>query len=43
VEVAPIDQRDLDRRAPQLADGLEASEASSDDDDAVTGWGVHAR
>jgi hypothetical protein len=35
MEVAAVDERDLDRRTPQLRDRLEASEASADDDDAV--------
>ena len=35
VEVAPVDQRDLDRRARAARDGLKAAEAAADDDDAV--------
>jgi hypothetical protein len=35
VEVAPVDQRDVDRGAPQRLDGLEAAEAAADHDDAV--------
>ena len=36
VEVAPVDQRDLDRRAAQLRDGLQPAEAAADHDHAVT-------
>jgi hypothetical protein len=32
VEVAAIDERDLNRRAPETADGLKTAEASPDDD-----------
>ena len=35
MEVAAVDERDLDRRAPQLRDRLEAAESSADDDDVV--------
>ena len=35
VEVAPVDQRDVDRQPRELQAGLEPAEAASDDDDAV--------
>ena len=35
VEVAPIDQRDVDRAARELQRGLQAAEAAADDDDAM--------
>ena len=35
VEVAPVDERDLDRRMPKPERRLEAAEAAADDDDAV--------
>ena len=33
VEVAPVDERDLDGRTPQLQDGLDPAEATADHDD----------
>jgi hypothetical protein len=36
MEVAPVDQRDLDRLVTQSSHGLEAAEPSTDDDNAVT-------
>jgi hypothetical protein len=39
VEVAPVDERDVDRCAAQRTDGLLAAEAAADDDDAVGGGG----
>ncbi len=33
--VLPVDERDRNRRAPEVADGLEPSESTSDDDDSV--------
>jgi hypothetical protein len=36
MEVAAIDQGDVDRRATQLADGLKPTEATADNDDAMT-------
>ena len=35
MEVAAVDERDLDRRTPQLRDRLEAAETAADDDDLV--------
>ena len=35
MEVAAVDERDLDRRTPQPRDRPEAAEPSADDDDAV--------
>ena len=35
MEVAAVDERDLDRRTPQLRDRLQAAETSADDDDVV--------
>ena len=35
VEVAPVDERDLDRPAPQLRERLEAAESAADDHDVV--------
>jgi hypothetical protein len=35
MEVAAIDERELDRRTPQLRDRLQASETSADDYDVV--------
>jgi hypothetical protein len=35
MEVATVDECDLDRRTPQLRNRLEAAESSADDDDAV--------
>jgi hypothetical protein len=35
MEVAAVDERDLDRRTPQLRDRLEPTETSPDDDDVV--------
>jgi hypothetical protein len=39
MEVAAVDERDLDRRIPQLRDRLEAAETFADDDDVVAGAG----
>jgi len=36
VEIAAVDEGDLDRRTPQLQDRLKATETSADDDDAVS-------
>ena len=41
MEVLPVDERDVDRRAPQPADGEQAAEAASDDDHPVS-RGAHA-
>src|SRR4051794_11193558 len=42
VEVAPVDQRDLDRSAPESKDGLQPAETSADHHDAMSvrpgGW-----
>ena len=35
MEVAAVDERDLDRRTPQIRDRLHASETAADDDDLV--------
>jgi hypothetical protein len=35
MEVAAVDERDLDQRTPQLRDRLQAAETSADDDDVV--------
>jgi hypothetical protein len=35
MEVAPVDQRDLDRQAPQPPNRLQTAEPAADDDDAV--------
>jgi hypothetical protein len=35
MEVTAVDERDLDRRTPQLRDCPEATETSPDDDDVV--------
>jgi hypothetical protein len=35
MEVAAVDERDRDRRTPQLRDGLQAPETSADDDDVM--------
>jgi len=35
VEVAPVDQGDVDGRVAQLSDGLQPAESAADDDDAV--------
>jgi hypothetical protein len=35
MEVAPVDERDLDRRTPQLQNRLEPPESAPDDDDPV--------
>ena len=41
VEVAAVDERDLDRRAAQVRDRLQAAEAAADDDDAVCACRLH--
>ncbi len=41
VEVAAVDERDLDVRTPQVLHRLQASEAAADDDDAVCACRLH--
>jgi hypothetical protein len=41
LEVAAFDERDFDRRTPQLQDRLEAAETSADDDNVVAPAEVH--
>ena len=41
-EVLPVDERHVDRRAAQAADGLHPAEPAADDDDPVGGLAVHA-
>jgi hypothetical protein len=36
VDVASVDQRDVDRRTAELADDVRAPETAADDDDSVT-------
>jgi hypothetical protein len=45
MEIAPVDERDLDRRTPQLRHRLQAAETSADDDDVVVPGhrGAHSR
>jgi hypothetical protein len=45
MEIAPVDERDLDRRTPQLRHRLQAAETSADDDDVVAPGhrGAHSR
>lgn len=40
MEAPAIDERDLDRRAPKTADGLESAEAPADDDHLMSAIGV---
>ena len=37
MEAAPVDERDRDRRPPQVTHRLKAAEAAADDDDLVPG------